>query len=243
MNYYLIPIELCEFCLVNKISKPFQLYMLLKLRCSGKKRISKSEINEMATELGYRSERSIRNNLKELQKYNFVGHNPKSGYFFIRSFDKIRVMHGLMNGRMGVFFYKEDLKSFKAFLIGAVIAKTVYINKMREKALGLRRESPKHSAPSSYFPISHSFLANNLDIASSTAADYKNIAAKAGYITIKKVLTPLDIDWRIVHLYKRAVPEEAHKIRVLNKNVFLQESDLVGSNMEFKRRKNFGANR
>ena len=84
---------MCQFCLKNKISKPFQLYIYLKVHCSGKMKITKNDIELIKSTLEYKSDRSVTNNLKRLLDYNFIGFNAATGYYFIRGFDKIRIMY------------------------------------------------------------------------------------------------------------------------------------------------------
>ncbi len=174
MRYYLIPVELCQFCLKNKISKPFQLYMYLKVHCSGKMKTTKNDIELIKTALEYKSDRSVANNLKRLLDYNFIGFNAASGYYFIRGFDKIRIMYGFTR-RKAVCFHMSDLKHFKGFLAGAVITNLILVQEGREKAAERRKGRSNQTASSPPYPIANSVLAKVLDISVSTASLYKTM--------------------------------------------------------------------
>jgi hypothetical protein len=210
--------------------------MFLKVHSSGKLRITKKQIQIIKSELEYKSDRSVLNNLKRLKEYNFIGYNVSTGYYFIRGFDKIRIIYGFTR-RTAVYLYTSDLKRLKSFLVGALITNLIYKQEGRVKAAERKQGRSNHTASSPPFQIANSVLAKILDISLSTASLYKRNAHDAGYITITKNFVSLPINYRAVHLFRKSNPEIRHKLIVIDKNVYRQEPDLVSTNMELKRRK------
>jgi len=47
-GYLNIPVEMCFYALKNKIFRPFQVYIYLKILCSGKMQIGKFELRKIA---------------------------------------------------------------------------------------------------------------------------------------------------------------------------------------------------
>jgi hypothetical protein len=236
MKYLKIPIGLCVFCLKNKLSKPFSLYLLLKMRCSSIIKIGMPVARDFAEELGYKSVKSIYYNLKILQDYNFVGLNPRNDIYVIRGFDKLRSMYKLPS-TIAVLFYPSDLRKIKGFLIGSLITSLIYKEERRIKAVEFIEGRSNHAASSFLFPASNLILSKLLNISISTASEYKKCAVKHGYITITPNLKYLPIHYRSVQFYRKSNPEDGDKLVIRNKKVYLQQPDLVCSRIEYKYRK------
>ena len=180
----------------------------------------------------------IRNNLKILREINWVGYNPKSGYYFIRGFDRIRILDGFTR-RTGVEYETKGIRYFKAFCIGAIIGYLVN-NQKRDKWLLERkkaRSSQGSHLSSSFFPISSWVLAKILNVSLSTAHRLKTLAANEGYIQIKKQLKPMGIHVKHVNCIKKYFPEIEHKIRIQRNELFIQEVDMISHNLYYKNSK------
>jgi hypothetical protein len=239
-----LPLSFCELAIRKKFFAPLRLYIYLKTVCAGQIRLDTRAKSEIAKALNVEP-KTIGNLLRKLQECNWIGHNPQSGYFFIRGFDKIRELEKL-RGRRGVWVdVSKDIQNharFKALVTGAVIGQMANVTKykMRERE---KRESEHIKGSSnhrsrttvpSHFPVACKAMASMLGIASSTASLYKELAARFQFIHVEKkwqrlALTgdPKERDAALAATYKASHPEIAHCVRIRDGKVYLQETDQV----------------
>lgn len=234
----LIPVEMCFYAISNKFIRPFQLYIYLKSICSGKIIIQQADFKKIAEALNLKSERTIKNNLKILLKNNWIGHNKKSGYYFIRGFEKIRTYFDFKS-RTGAEFETKDITKFKAFIAGAVIGYLVSQQKRREWVSERKkwRSNQLTHKPSKLYPIANFALAKILNASYCKAQGLKKLAHKAGYILLKKNFTDTGVDAKFKRRYKKVNPENAHRVRLHKNKLVLQDTDTALSDIRFKRRK------
>ena len=234
----IIPIEMCFYALSKKFVSPFQLYLYLKVHSSGKIKLDSPKLGEIARDLGFKSVKTIRNNLKKLKDEGWIGYNKKSGYYFIRGFDIIRKQKKFTR-RTGVEIRVTEIKDIKAFSCGAVIGYLINIQKrkkwMLERKKARSRQSKRFS--SSFYPISSWVLAKILNISTSTAHKYKQLAKRANYISVKKSIKATGIHVSNIRHIKKYYPEIGYKIRVKNNQLYIQGVDRISHNFYFKRRK------
>ena len=240
--YLYLPVDMCAWAISNKFISPFQLYVYLKGACSGKMKINnRDELESIAEDLGYKSYKSINNNLTKLKQNNWIGYSKKSGYYFIRGLDEIRKTLNLKY-RSAARFNMKDILKFKAFIAAVVIGKLAnqQKKKKREKRVterNMRRSNQITRRSSQYFPVSNIALAKVLNISVSTAFLLKKSAFRADFIDLRKNLTPIAIQLNCLKHYKKVHEDIAHKIIVWKGKAYIQESDTVIPKIYFKRRK------
>lgn len=232
--YLLIPVEICNFAITNKCIKPLQLYIYLKSISSGKFRFTKQDQVKCAKALGYKSVKSVANNLNLLLKRNWVGYNISSGIYFIRSFNRIKNSIQAKSNTCAEFNTKE-IKQFKAFVAGASISYMVNQQKRRKwLSESKNRGSKPNSQIPDYYPVANLALAQMWKLALSSAFELKKLAFKNGYISVKKNFTAINVSLEHKKQYQKSNPEIAHKVRVKNNKLFLQAPDQVMSKIRFK---------
>lgn len=237
-QYLLIPVEMCDYALRNKCVREVQLYVYLKSICDGRLLLAKGEFKLVSEDLGLKSVKTIRRHLNALQGKNWIGYSKELECYYIRGFEAIRRMEGF-DSRTGAEFDIREIKSIKAFICGAVIGYLVTSQKRKEwltERKNRRSQQVIHSS-SKYYPVAGKALAKILNISISTAHEHKRLAHKAGYVTIKNNRRLVKVDVKYVDDYRRSYPDIAHKVRVINDKVFIQEPDKVRSNLRFKSRK------
>lgn len=236
-----IPTDLCAFAIRKKFIRPVQVYTLLKSLCDGRICLTTIYKKKIAGEIGLTSVKAVNNNINLLRKRNWLVYDKLTRCFFIRGYDRVMQIEQLEN-RTRAEFHLKDIRKLKAFLIGAVIAKLVKHQKWR-KTRGPER-SKGRSKPSSrdrqiYYPVANLALSKILGISISTAFEFKKVACKAGYITIKKVFRPYSVGGDTVKAkykndIKEAYPEIAHVVRVKGGFISLQLPDLLHPNIRLK---------
>jgi hypothetical protein len=237
-SYMIIPVELCFYTLRNKLIRPCQLYVYLKSVCRGQLRLQKEDINNISKILGLKSSRAIVNNLKILQINNWIGYCHKSKYYLVRGFKRIGSYYNFKS-RSGAEFNSNDIRQFKAFLAGTTISYLANRQKrakwMSERKKG--RSTPGIHTPSNFYPVANLALAKILNISSSTAFEFKKLAARHKYILLKKNFRSTGLSKVLKNRYKRNSPDIAHKVRIRKKEIVLQDIDTVCPIIRFKTRK------
>ena len=233
-EYFNIPLEICQFCLSKKFAGPFALYLVLNHLNDGRFRMNNEASLIVARMLGYKTIRSVRNNMIKLVARNFVGYDPQSDFYYIHGLDAIDRIFGFER-RTAIKFYIKDIKNLKAFLVAALITNLTNSQKKKAKAAGLKIGSSQQAA--GFFPISALSLSKTLNISLATASRYKQLAKKAGYIDIHPNFDLIAICPKYVKTLRSIDPGIWNRVVIKNGKVYEQKPDLVKSNLQLKSRK------
>lgn len=244
-RFFKIPGSILEIVLVQKLFAPFRLFMYFKtVSTNGQMRICPKVIALAAADLKI-SEKSVKRHLNILVDRNWVGRFTSGGYI-IRSFDKLRKIEKTV-GRTAVWFdAQKHLNSFQEYVIASCI--TVLISKQRTKLWkaqelpGSRRGKPierKSSAFPTFYPIACEAMKQIYGISIGTAYNWKQAAHKAGFITVKKILRPTNVNNG--QEARRANPEWAHRIIMRDNKYYIQYPDKVESYLKLTRRRSTNA--
>lgn len=181
------------------------------------------------------STRSIEINIKKLIDLNWIGYKKKDKKAYIRSFNTLMV-NCEKKSYMAAEFHFKDLQSIRAFLTAAVIGKLVQHQKRKligENGTEVRIKG--RTIQSAFSPIvSNLALSKILDISISTAFLWKKDAQRCGYINIKKGLDFLGIRKEEIGHYRKYC---SNRVRVIKNRTYLQNSDMVWSNLFLKKRR------
>lgn len=191
----ILPIEMCQGALMNKTVRELQVFIWLKMYCSGKLKITAEVLRKIKADLGIKSVKTVWAGIKSLLNKGWITLSRKSGYFFIKSFERIRELEGFTK-RTGAEFNFKDIKNFKGFLVGAVISQLVAVQKKKEWMLATERKKGGSktvaSKPHLYYPVANEALAKMFDVSISTAFEWKKLAKEAGFIRIRRKYGKLD---------------------------------------------------
>lgn len=233
-----IPLELCEHVIRTKFFRPMQVYIHLKSVCSGKIKRGDIDYRGIASVLGLKSGRTVRNNLKILLDKNWIGYNNKTEIYFIRGFEAIRRIHNF-KAKTAAEFDTKDIRNIKAFLAGAKIAHLVNRQKKRKRATEPNKGGSNQIArkTSLYWPVATKPLARMLGVSISSAHLLKALAQRAGFADILRSYQKTGLKPNHKVPLKIGAPEIAHKVRVINDEVVIQGVDLIMPNVRLKCRK------
>jgi hypothetical protein len=199
LNYKIqIPVQICSFVQKNKLVKPFSIYLYLKCISSGKIHHSQVNYKNIANDTGLMDTRTIKKHLETLIEMNWIGNNPISGYFFIRSFDYIRINKSFKS-RKAVTFYYKHINKIQEFLTGGLIGAEVerqrfykeVVVKRKLRTATLQRDVANQSkvfnndTTLSYYGLGIEKIAALLGVQKSRASELKLAAKKAGFIKVK----------------------------------------------------------
>lgn len=234
-----IPIELCFDALSTKKVRPLQVFVYLKLKCSGKIKISQQFLKNIANDLGLKSSKTVITSIVDLQNRQWISKSNKSGYYFVKGFESIRKLLNLSK-RAGAEFIINDIKNFKAFLIAAIISHLINLQQRRLKAVERSKGDSKTSAfkQSLYYPMANAALAKIMGISISTAFEWKKLAEKQGYIKIRAIPRKIDyLNPHILNQFKKYGDMPSNQLRLKNGIIYEQQPDIVLSTVTLRRRR------
>jgi hypothetical protein len=191
--YVNVPVELSRYVLTQGLEKAFALYLFLKLFSDGKIHQQSSVFDELRRLLKMKDNRTFKNQIEKLKDLGWIGFNPASGYYFIRSFDHLRFKLAI-NNRQGTKLYPDDLKNIKAYLTGVVITAEIHgqkhaiesLQKKLAKTEVKQRDASKQSGKGQfipqYFGLCNQSIADLLLCSKTRACQLKQAAELCGYI-------------------------------------------------------------
>jgi len=251
-----IPLDVVGYVQRAKLVNSFEVYIYLKFHSSGKFKGGSGLFDELRRDLGIRDKRTLKKHLGILRDLNWIGFDPCTDYYFVRSFDRIRTAMSF-DSKNAVIFKKEHFKSFRMFLVGAILGeqinkqkffKEVVIPRKLKAAVKKRHtaiQSEAFSRPSlPYYGLSNNRIAKLLQVKYTRASVLKKQAAKANFIQVnhrfKAIATVQKPDFCLgPHL--RDSHKEAHKIRISRDSrnngvitVWIQQMDEITPLLKFK---------
>ncbi|MBA7522690.1 hypothetical protein ES705_14810 [subsurface metagenome] len=231
-----VSIEILSYGLRENFMAPLKLYLLLKFSCSGKLIITDQVMQEIAEQLHYKSTKSVQNNLEKLYADDWIGFNPKSGYTFIRSFERMRIkkeFYRLTSAELSF----NDLQYLHEFAVAAIITSLINGQKRKIKIRAVHNQDKSGTIPpGSFFPISTHVLANVLNCSIMQAWRLRKEAVKLGYLKMRKP-KPVPIGVHITdyqHLMKST--ENVKNFRLKKNQVLIQDCFLLKSNLFLRSR-------
>jgi len=235
------PVELCAYALQTRQVNEFKVYVYLKVICSGKLHEDDVRFQEAWRHL-FKSKKTFKKHLQTLLRLNWVGYNPNSGIYFIRGYDFLRLKHSLTKSKTGVEFNTDYFKNFRQFLSGAVIGQrnNWHWFKKQKSERNLRGRSKQTSTSTSPIRsgVSNGVIADMFKISRSRACQVKQDAAKAGFITAQKQFAPTSYPVELVRSLRTTLdPQEARRLRIIGKTIFVQHYDAIDSHLRYAKRR------
>ncbi|MFM7023073.1 MAG: hypothetical protein ACKOXB_08850 [Flavobacteriales bacterium] len=231
-----IPVQLIAFCIGENALPALRLYIYLKMRCDGTLIIDSKLCDHYMGIVGMKSMKTLNTHLKKLLELNLIGYDSASTVYFIRGYERVRRDKKLMS-RTAVEFSISDIENFRAFSAGALIAYLSNQTKCAMRRLERKKGRSKPGLRVDHFEVSSSRISKFIGVAVSTSFELKKLAAKHGFISLRKQTTPIKINPVLRKMFIKWNPRIGHRVRHIGFNVVLQESDLVRSNLRFCSRK------
>jgi hypothetical protein len=244
--YTSIPVQLCEYALVNRKHNYLMLYIYLKHIGSGYVNHNNDCISTWASDLN-KSERWIRDAIKWLIKKKWVTVNSKKQLLRIASYKQVLKRLNI-DSVSAVIFEEEDFSNFKGFCCGATI--TYYLKRKRyndrkkwsASIMGDANMS-HHFYQKGFYTMPLNYLAKCLGVSMSTANNFKKIAEQGKFLFVKsqiRILTDGN-DNKITkdnyQVFKTCDEENAGRIRKGRKYLKIVEPDLIQSQITSRRKR------
>ncbi|HSZ32004.1 MAG TPA: hypothetical protein VK772_01770 [Puia sp.] len=232
----------------------------MKMRCSG--RLHESDDSwkeELCKAIGIKTNKTIKKLQKKLIEINWVSYNTNSGYYFVKSFNRLQLMLDLKKRRAVKMNY-GDLGNFKAFATGALVSINIkhqkyasFLNKKKRKRFASHKADEARTNlfrpfGEDYFGISNKKIGRLIGYGQTQGCNLKNQAEKAGYIITKekfRLLTKLNKpDMGVMRGLKISLGPRANRIKCFKRNkesteilVVYQMYDEIKTQMKFRDRK------
>jgi hypothetical protein len=195
-------VNLATHAEVNNSTELLQLFVALKLTCSGKIKAKNKALQQIRSSLGIKSRTTFNKRLTALKQLNWIGFNDVSGYYFVRSYERVCSDLGLTSRRR-VNFQTSQFPHFRLFCFAAIVCQKI---KALEFAMKKGKDQfvvvPKYLAGTNppraneipqYPCISLAYMAKLTRNSISRCSELKNEAEKAKLLITKEKLIPVDI--------------------------------------------------
>jgi hypothetical protein len=253
---------------LNGLHKSFAIFLYLKL-LAGDKVSDKAPLwDSLHRDLKMNDPkgRTFRKHFQELLDRNWVGYNPLTGIYHIRSFDYLRAHYGFKK-RSATELTLHDIKQIQVYLVGVLISAEInahkyYWEKVKRKPRaatkkrGVANQSTASLSSQSrppYYGLSNRRIAHHLGCKPTRACVLKKAAAQAGYLTIrhryKDFKDLAQADYALRPALAQSKPAEAKRLRFWSPTVdgsrgikvVLQQHDEIIPHLRSRRIRSFSA--
>ncbi|MGN8224531.1 hypothetical protein [Gracilimonas sp. BCB1] len=263
MNKLVVPVGILQYMLSDYRTRGpvFELYLNLKFYYGPFFKIEAKDIRFLQRTLGYKSKRSITNNLNNLLEINWLGFDSNRELYAQRGVDYLCSV-ARVEYRVSVELWHQDLKTVKAFCAGACIGLLSYKNftnrknNPQERFIKLMREGLKLRSLSQnlpldelipskalklnrekYWPVASKSVASCLGISISNARSLKQLAAEYSYIFLESLEVVLDEESNQIALHQKYGSPNSEALRAKSGKVCIDLPDLVKAGIRYRSRK------
>jgi hypothetical protein len=235
-DYMIIPVEVAEYVLVNRLVNPFATYLRLKFVSRGAINPGSIERADLLRLVDCKQYRTFQSHLGKLKAEKWIGENRK-GTLFIRSLDTIKEQLDIYT-RTGIIFYPEFLAHVREVLFAAVVGDMLNFQKRArgKRARHKRGATQRQLRPFSYIGLSNELIGKKLCLAISQACHLKHRAEKLGYLTTEQKFRPLAIPESHIRSFKSSYPEFGPRVRFIDDKCYLQQHDKIDVHLTFRQR-------
>lgn len=232
IDYINVPVELCLFSLRDKKTSQVRLYLFFKSISSGFIPNSSNTIH-MSAEILNVCERTVKNHLYWLIEERWLIHYPETNSFRVIGFKPLAVKLSFRIASGGL-LYKNEILKYKAFASALVITYYMMRIKRRKRLTEFKKgSSSSHDLPP-YPHLPHLYLAKVLGVTKSSAATYRKLAIKSGYLIQKCQFEDLKIPVDQLGLIKSTDVFDNRLLKKINNSVHIQLPDKIESQIHLR---------
>ena len=242
-TYTSIPVDLCQYALINNRVNHLKLFLYLKTTSSG--HISMKNYNlysAWASDLEL-SERTIRNLFKWLIKNKWLTVNSKRVSYRIISYKQLNRKLGFTNPKC--FVFEEEFSKLKSFCSASVCTQAAkrkrYFDKIKRQSVSKLGDTSKNcNSRRNNLELSTSYLASFLGVSKTTAHNIKKDATKFHLLEIKSQKNYLldklgnKIEQDKMMIFRKNNQKLSGRLRTKKGFIAVIESNLVKSNLIMK---------
>ncbi|HER39624.1 MAG TPA: hypothetical protein ENO10_00210 [Salinimicrobium catena] len=188
-----VPVQLMISAQQEHYVSRLRFFLLLKMMYpQGKSRLSWGEMRAIQQVLRIKSEKTIQSYVRFFEKKGWLRLNAKTGYYLIKSFDRIREENG-WRMRSAILLLPLDIYRLKAFIGAGVYAylHSIYLKRQREKESVRKKGRTYHFLLSGRnrkkaVPVSVKGVEKIFKISKAIASRLKKAAEKEKLIKVRK---------------------------------------------------------
>jgi len=237
-NKLSIPIPLIEYCIQEKILKPFKLYVILKRYSNGHYKIGGQELINVYKK--YYSRSTYNDYKKILLGYGFIWVNRNKKILHIKSYEYVLNKLKLFKTSR-VKFIPYDLNNWQEFCFSAVVineirrkrryddfVKSIRSNSRRAGSKKWEPNIPSDYISPKYFGLSSSLIQEVTRYSKTRVSRLKQLSMESSYLIIEPKFKPLfDISPDEVKGIRKYNPNYGRKLIVDKNLVFEQMYDEI----------------
>lgn len=235
-----IPVEMCQFALMQNNTAPLKLLCLLKFEFDGIATTDRFDIKFIKEQLRYKDEKSIKHHLKTLIELNWIGYNYETKCYFIRGFESIRKSYGF-KFRSSIEITTENLNDIKDICFTAVILSLIKVQKRKQYCAYERRGGRNTGRPiqplPSTFAIAVRALSKILNLSCSTIHHLKENAKEKGYIKTYRKIISIDLPASLKPELIMQNEQLQKKLRIIDNKIAYEDSEHYSSPIKLRKRK------
>jgi len=241
--YTTIPVDLCQYALVNKRVNHLKLFLYLKTTSSGHVSMKNHNLySAWASDLEL-SERTIRNLFKWLIKSKWITVNSKRVSYRIISYKQLNEKLRFTNPKC--FVFEEEFSKLKSFCCAAICTQAAkrkkYFDKKKSQSVSKLGDTSKNChSRQKYFELSAGYLATFLGMSKTTAHNIKKEATDFHFLEIKSQTNYLldklgnKIEQDKMIFFRKGNYDLSRRLRIRKGFITIIESDVVKSNLIMK---------
>lgn len=244
--YTTIPVQLCQYALLNGMTNHLKLYVYFKHIASGHLERKSSLYERWGVDVEL-SEKTVRKIINELIQKKWITVNSKRNSLRIISYAQLcRKLD--IKSKMCVIYEPEEFSGFREFCCAAVYTYQANVKSWRgknrlsvSKMVGTSKNSNLHLKGYKTLPIR--YFAKSVGVSISTANSFKQAAVKAGYIEVKRRVVNITdsngkkIDRDMLSVIAIANEDLAPRLRIGKKYLKNVEADLIKSLLIIKKKR------
>jgi hypothetical protein len=217
-------------------------YIEMKRRSKGHLRLSTSDVKNICERLNI-SLPTFYKYRNQLIKENWIGHNRSKGLYHIRSWKFVQKLLGLQ-GRSNVEGHVDNLPTLQQFCFAADLSHYIKIRKKKSQphtsgckqrdlvpdfdAFSLISGERSHAEK---LGVVH--LAERYGVSKQTISVWKAHSRNLQYFNYQHHFAALNIEANRVEEVRKAYPEYAHRILVIDRECYVQLTDSFDSEYKF----------
>ncbi len=245
--YTSIPTLLCKYALTNRKVNHLKLYVYFKQIASGHVKYSNDNIKSWANDINL-SERWVKDALRWMIQNGWITVNTKRNSYRVVSYEQLcRKLE--INSKSAAIYELEDFSKFKEFCCAVVITYClkykIFLDKKKNQSVSSLTDPSMswYFYSKGYYALPINYLGKFLEVSSSTANNFKQLAIRCNFISVKKHFKPLlgsdGSKLGVEHLqsFKKTFPRIAGRVRSNGSFLSIVDADIIKSEVYTKRKR------
>ena len=187
------------------------------------------------------SKRTVRRKIKSLLALNWIGYNPTSKYYFIRSIDTVRIIEKIAK-RRAYWLKLKYINDIKGFCAATIITELI-ISQKRKLSRGWAEKQGRQFKPPAYYKISLYSVTKIFGLSQRNASSLRNQSTE-NFTEVRENFEPLIICGKQLSCNSKTfirhylTNQELRKLRCINKKLFIQLPNSYRSRLTSGKRRN-----